>query len=391
MPGKTKLMALLLICCIVALSVGADDQPYFLSMKQKGQLIWSGRIETAPDEVYDIRIVPGYKYPARYSWEHLKDAGGNLGEYFQSDKYEDLWDQGGDCIGWAFEDCLRDFTLKGSGRAWKKYFGKARRHVRKRVFGWWLAYPWALLQSSVDNVVRIPAGLLGTVGGTVSGLAVVPAWHLADSAVKATWNIGVGSVVLPASGLAWNTVAAPPLALLGQRPAPERVDGFWVRAVHDESPPSDEGLAELIRWAELLDVELGSYESARAIIAEEQRKRTAELMAEITRIRQDSNSRQRELNKKIRKRFEQLISNDEHADLLLALQRHKWSQSRLRANANLIRASLQSAGYDEQECRAIYELLTRYQAPVVAIPTSYRAGEKTDPISESIRVIEDLD
>jgi len=49
--------------------------------------------------------------------------------------------------------------------------------------------------------------------------------------IKGIWNGGVEGLALPATGLAWNTVVSPPLALFGQKPAKKRVDGFWVRSV----------------------------------------------------------------------------------------------------------------------------------------------------------------
>ena len=59
----------------------------------------------------------------------------------------------------------------------------------------------------------------------------MPGYHLVDSTVRAAWHLGVDTVAIPAAGYAWNTAVAPPMALVGQKPAPQRADGFWVRMV----------------------------------------------------------------------------------------------------------------------------------------------------------------
>lgn len=118
-------------------------------------------------------------------------------EYVESDKYKNLRKQSGEVLEWSYDDCLQDFTFKGAGKAWKKYYGKANARTEKRVFGWWLSYPWATMQGCVDNVVRIPVGLAGTAVGTGWGVAVVPAYHAVDSGVKAVWNTGARGCIVP--------------------------------------------------------------------------------------------------------------------------------------------------------------------------------------------------
>ena len=59
------------------------DSGYFLSLKQKGQLIGTGRIQDAQGTWYDVWIVPGYVQPARRAKAYLQRAGYDLAEYVQ--------------------------------------------------------------------------------------------------------------------------------------------------------------------------------------------------------------------------------------------------------------------------------------------------------------------
>jgi hypothetical protein len=159
-----------------------EDQGYFLSWEQKGQLIGSGRIKDAEGIWYDVWVVPGYAEPAQETMTYLEKTGSDFGEYFGSKKYTDLGDASWDALTWGYEDCLTDFTIKGLPKAWDAYWSTAEQRTSKRVFGWWFAYPWALLESIVDPVVRIPLGLGGTAMGTVAGVAIVPSYYAVNSA-----------------------------------------------------------------------------------------------------------------------------------------------------------------------------------------------------------------
>ena len=106
--------------------------------------------------------------------------------------------------------------MKGIPRAWGQHFTVARERSRRRVFGWWMAYPWAFMESAVETAFRGVLGTVGTAGGIVSGVAVVPAYHALDSAVAGVWNLGVNTVIVPVVGFGWNTVIGPPLAMVAR-------------------------------------------------------------------------------------------------------------------------------------------------------------------------------
>jgi len=71
-------------------SATGSDAGYFLSLSQKGQLIWKGQIQDSAGTWYDIWIVPGYVAPTREVGTHLRRTGSDFAEYVQAQKYEDL-------------------------------------------------------------------------------------------------------------------------------------------------------------------------------------------------------------------------------------------------------------------------------------------------------------
>jgi hypothetical protein len=378
-----------LIACLTALILfpwtsNAEDEGYFLSLKQKGQLITRGRIQDADGNWYDIMICPGYIQPIDYSKKNLKQAGNNLTEYFTSKPYKSIKKHSSDAYEWAFEDCLQEYVWEGTGKAWKKNFSAAKKRVDRRVFGWWLSYPWAVMQSSVDNVVRIPAGLTGTALGTVWGTAVVPAGTLAAPAVEATWNGGVEGVALPASGLIWNTAASPAMALVGQTPAPERVDGFWVRNVSSGSTynPKTEDFEALLQWGTLLRDELADYQTQRTVVNATLNTRLDELREEQARAQDAAAQQQQEIADKEEEWVAQLQQS--------AAPQKLWSRKDVKSNRTAIQEYLeQQTDLTASERNQILRLLSTYPpAPQEQHPG--QTAPKTDPASESLKVLGDL-
>ncbi len=374
-----------LMIAIVAGTVMAEDSGYFLSISQKGQLIWDGRMEDSDGICYDVSIVPGYAPPVRYGWRNLKQAGGNLHDYVEAKKYKRIKRQSGDALEWAFDDCLSDFTVKGSGKAWKKYFRKANDRTKKRVFGWWLSYPWALMQSTVDNVVRIPCGLAGTVIGTGWGLVVVPGYHMLDSAVAATWNGGMEGVILPVSGLAWNTVISPPMALVGQKPSPERVDGFWISMVDTIPAQSSEinkdSIAAIAEFGMKLHAELAPMDQERA----EQEKLER---LESQRLHQQFASNRTAFAESRKAKVNEIINDESLRPALDQIVHGRWNYDRFRQHRKEIIKRMMDDGLSEQEAgRAMRDIEA---APLNHYPIR-RPPAKTDPVTESIEVIKDIE
>jgi hypothetical protein len=275
----------LVFCGIPVQAQNNSDKGYFLSLKQKGQLIATGQIQDKQGRRYEILIVPGYKPPIQSGGKGLKKAGKNFLEFFHAKKYRDLAKHSKDALKWSFKDCLWEFTLKGAAKAWKRDFKDATKTTKIRAFGWWLAYPWAAVRATADNAYRIPAGIIGTAGGTAGGLVFAPAYHMVDSPVKAAWNGGVTGLAVPAVEVAWNTAISPPMALLGQKPTPNRVDNFWVKE---------------IKYKNVANHSIGTDEAKLMIqLGRDLLKSTESLNKEKEAVRNEFDQRRQSLNKQM--------------------------------------------------------------------------------------------
>lgn len=377
--------------CLPGSAAAGEKQGYFLPLDQKGNLIWQGVVEDSEGLWYNIRIVPGYKPPARYGWKYLKKSGRDLREYVEADKYRNLSEQSGDVLKWSFDDCLSDFTWKGSGRAWKKYFKRAEARVEKRVFGWWLSYPWATMQSCVDNIVRIPTGLIGTTAGTGWGVVVVPAYHMVDSGTKAVWHAGAQGCVVPVSGWAWNTLASPPLSLVGQMPSRERVDGFWVQMIEEGMEPGREpdrqAKADIAEWGALLLTEFKPYKQQREDISREQSRKLNQLRSEMNNVREKAKSRESAVTKEEQEYIGTLLANGQIRELGRRTHGYNWTKSSIRYYQDDILASLKKSGLTEDECKAVIKILQNHPPSETNLPRP----EKTDPVKESMSVIKEIE
>lgn len=219
---------------------------YFLDGAQKKELLMQGRITGRDGAQYDVWIVPGYDASGRFAREGWKSAGTELKRYENPQHYRDMGKMTRDILRYARKDVIAEFALRGTEKAWQDSTSLARQRVQKRVFGWWFAWPWAVLSASAESVVRTGIGVPGGVLLAGGDVVVTPATYLAWPAVmSAGYALGEG-VGMPVVSGAWNTVVAPPLALAGQQPAPERADGFWMKRLKD--PAEDDIRAVLATW-----------------------------------------------------------------------------------------------------------------------------------------------
>lgn len=392
---KSKTVAGLMIPFLIVLVTGCATTPdpetgetgYFLSMKQKGQLISQGRMEDAAGNWYDVWIVPGYVDPARRSKTGLIKTGRDFSEYGKKKKYHDLAKNSSDAFEWAYDDCLVDFTIKGVPRRWDKYFTAAHQRTSKKVFGWWAAYPWALLEGTVDTTVRIPVGLTGTALGTVWGAGVVPIYYAVNSSGKGTWHFAAETVALPASAMAWNTVISPPLSLLGQKPAPSRVDGFWVQSISAEQRAAEEPLTHdelkaLALWGRLLLDTSEPYDEKVIQNRHDTRKKIEEIQSQ-------SREEEQRIRQERKQALEYIDTNDKQEQALTFLKQQGFNGSRTQAALTQLRDYLSSQGYSDGEILRIEALLRRNPPSTSKYKSSVRP--KTDPVSRSIDVIKDMD
>ncbi len=389
MRTRTALLGVLLILSSWPATFASTpaDEGYFLSWQQKKELLWLGRIEDAQHAWYDVWICPGYLPPAQHSWKYLKKTGRDFGEYIHTNKYHVVSKVSRQCLHWALQDCGMGFTVKGIPRGWSRNFKSANERHERRVFGWWLAYPWAFLESSVETAFRAGLGAAGTALGVSSGIVFVPSYAAVDSAVKGAWDLSVNTVVLPVAGLAWNTVATPPLALIGQKPSESRVDGFWVvklstaqaesrpGGAHSVTPDDIPGLAQ---WGQFLYDESRDTREEQKRIDDDFRKEQDDLRERQQALWKEMEGRRKEIFKKQREEIASALERGDNARTFSAVSAVYVPGGPCEAE---IRRRLQDQGLSAEAIAETLELLEVYPSPAAEL------REKTDPVKRAAEIV----
>lgn len=381
-----RALCLAVVLCLTP-SAQADDPGYFLSWHQKKELLSLGRIQDAAGTWYDIWICPGYVPPASYAREHLNAAGADFHEYIEAHKYRSLKEGSTACFNWALQDCGLGFTVKGIPHAWGDHFSLANERTERRVFGWWLAYPWAFLESSVETAFRGALGTVGTAGGLVSGAAIVPAYHALDSAVAGVWNLGVNTIIIPTVGVTWNTVVGPPLALVGQKPAESRVDGFWVTIVAPDRAPvtrtlSPDEIRLLGQWGLLLFKETQPLAQQQQELDQHSAAQEAQLRRALQDLRAETARKRAAVQQEKVALIQQVAATNELATTLSS--QHATLAYGEACEAQM-RSYLQSQQVSGADADRVLALLRTYQSPRTMAPSPVR--RKTDPLQRSVDVI----
>lgn len=368
---------------MAALMVGSPlaTADYFLSAPQKGELISRGQITGDDGALYNIWIVPGYVQP----WQHVKDgwhdAGHDLSDYGGADMYRDInrHSRQGWRVGTRY--LLQDFAFQGTADTWRDSFRTAHGRVEKRVFGWWFAYPWAVIEATGVSVIRVVVGVPTGVAVGAGSLTLLPVAEFGWPVVRAGYHGVVVGTAVPVVAASWNTVIAPPLALLGQQPAAERADGFWMQRL--DPAASDLALQsmqrELVAWR---DRELGTP-SAKAVASAEReadqgiaKKREAalrELAAEQKAVHDDAQAQRLELL-----RSASAASGAPAADAISTLARRHGRKPLLDA--------LTGGGLDSATAASLLDALIGPEAAPVS-PPPLPEGAKTDPLQRSIELM----
>ena len=231
------------------------------------------------------------------------------------------------------------------------------------------------MRASVSTVCRLPIGAVGGVLGVGSGVVAVPAWHMIAPAGSAVCDIGIDGLILPVGAGAWNTVVAPPLALLGQKPSPERVDHFWIIPVNAEDiaasrlrdePLSAAELDAILAWAKQVEGPLAEF---------------AEDQAEINKVEAAERRKLQQQHSNARKARQQAFEDSLPAANLPGTV----NRQRLNEQHEQVRAYLRKHKVDSSQ---IHQLLRRLREKA---PTHTAVPEKTDPVKESVDIIENLD
>lgn len=359
------------------------------TFSQRGELFTRGQMTDSQGRLYNIQILPGYVAPWRYLKDGWSDAGDDIGEYFQKATWHELADDSSDALKWGWRDSFWRFGLRDSGSAWTNRFAAAHRRTVKHTFGWPLAYPWALLGSTVETVIRVPLGVVGAALGTAWGGAVVPVAETVWPTVKGVWSGGVNGAVIPAAGWAWQTVAAPPAMLFASAPNPSRTDGLWMTIVPDEKARQEETEKNFTR-AEALK-QLAAYgRQLDSALAEN--IRTAE------EIHKRQKAEQEELQKRFHQEYARAITNEtlvlqrwlekpENESLVVRLAQDKWDRNAVANSQAALRDELLRGGLNTNDAQRIVNRL------ISNPPASHARGNaldtKTDPLMESLRILEE--
>ncbi|HEX6592151.1 MAG TPA: hypothetical protein VF050_09135 [Moraxellaceae bacterium] len=375
---KGSLLALLL--GLFPLACHAD---YFLHGEQMADLVTEGQITGEDGARYDIWVVPGYKGPGRAVVEGWSGAGRDLAEYGDGRLYGDIADTASSVLRFAGKDTIADFAFKGSATAWSEDLKTAQQRVDRRVFGWWFAYPWAVLEAGTESLFRVAVGVPGGVLIGAGGSTVLPAAQWLWPAGKSVYHALGEGTVFPVAAASWNTVVAPPLALLGQQPAPERADGFWMKRMDPQQ--HDAEFARLQKALEQWRRTLLAAPSVKAVEAEiNQRDKFYE--EERRRLLVDLNQRERaEMESLQQRRSEALRQQYETTALQSGIDREQLAgKVRLYGSEPLLK-SLQGPGLTQQDADAALRQLVD-EAGSQPVPPARRAdGDKTDPLKRGLQ------
>jgi hypothetical protein len=221
----------------------ADDGRSFLSLQQKGDLIWRGHVDDRLGRRYEMYVVPGYVPPATSAVRGWSDGADHLLDYFRPEPYRrigEAWKNSGARYKDVFVERMGHYTTQ----AWSTNFAMAADERARGAFGWYLSYPYAFGKSVLYSAFNLTWGTVEAVGIT-AGLGLWPVLELASPPVQAAWHIGIRGTAWPALRMGWNTVVTPPLSLLEFEPTPSSADGFWVREI---TASSTAGITHAQSW-----------------------------------------------------------------------------------------------------------------------------------------------
>lgn len=391
MRGALLRMALVMAVS-VAVSAPVPAAGYFLTAAQKRDLLLRGQMSDEEGRLYDVWIVPGYEGPwddARKGWS---DAGDSLADYGRATFYDEIGQSCRDVWRVGRKETLEDFALRGTRQAWQDDMALARQRTERRVFGWWLAYPWGLFEAVGSSIVRLGVGIPAGLIISASAYSVVPVGHFALPLPKSLWHSTVDGVFSPAAAMTWNTFVAPPLALLGEQPAPERADGFWLKMV-SEAPPGPAGFDEAVEateaWRrELLEaVPCDSLDATVGRLEQEKETRISDLQRQIRAAQEDAERRAGEARDAWLKALF-AVAQDRRAQLRADLRARGLSEEPTAAERQALKAALVGDRLRPEEAQRLLDLVLGRAGEGTDAPPAPSRGEKTDPVKRSLEILE---
>jgi hypothetical protein len=383
---RNAVVMLLLVLAIIN-PAGAAQERKRLHADQMGDIVLYGQVTGEDGARYDIWIVPGYVGALKDAAGGWSAAGSDFAEYGSSKLYEDIYDDSKAMLKFAGGTAVVDFALKGSANAWAEAFDAAAKRCEKRVFGWWAAYPWAIIEATGESVFRLVIGIPGGAIVATAGVTIVPAAEFLWPTVKGVYHGVIKGTALPIVAVAWNTVIVPPMALTGHQPTAERADGFWMRRlsvaeVAKEDPELQRLQAEIKAWRKALvdlpDVQAVSDEVKR--LQEAYREKHRQLNGEEQRLSKDLNE----------KRITLILQKAEEGRDTLPIDKEKLAEVLKRHGKKQVLGLLVGDGIAMPQAEALLATLVEPDDIENAADDDASAGparKKTDPLKRRVELL----
>jgi hypothetical protein len=364
----------------LALSVNANADGYFLTAQQKQELVLRGQLHDEQQRLYDIWIVPGYVVPLNHVEKGWRNAGEALQHYGEAKFYNDIKKYSNETWRYGHKDILKEFTLTGTKKAWQTDMATASQRTQKRVFGWWLAYPWGIFEATTESVLRLATGVPVGVAVAASAYTVVPAITMAWPVVESAGFASIQGTAYPLVASAWNTVVAPPLALLGQQPAPQRADGFWMKQVDD---PNLQALADVvIKWQRQLALNNPHNET---VATKDKKAQIQQLYQQIRLLEQQV---QQDEQQQQSQQISQLLLNakQQKPQLEAELQSKGLSLAILARNRQAIKVKMSVLNLSFEDLDKLLDVLIADGVPKNLPERS--SNDKIDPLQRSLDILQ---
>jgi hypothetical protein len=156
------------------------------------------------------------------------------------------------------------------------------------------------------------------------------------------------------------------------------------------APPEELDLESIAALGRLLRHEGVPYEERRAEAAKWESTQLFLLQAEMGNIQSKTRQELETVAKDWNAHLERLLAGDPHRDLVESVRAGDWTPVRVRKYLEEIRKALIDAGTSEEDTAAVLEILKDSIVGPIIFGGS-RPVQKTDPVTESIRVIQDIE
>ena len=363
----------------LALAVNVHADGYFLTTQQKQELVLRGQLHDEQQRLYDIWIVPGYVVPLNHVEKGWRNAGEALQHYGEAKFYGDIKKYSNETWRYGHKTILNKYTFTGTKKAWQNDMRTASQRTQKRVFGWWLAYPWGIFEATTESVFRLATGIPMGVAVSASAYTVVPAITMAWPVVESAGYASIQGTAYPLVASAWNTVIAPPLALLGQQPAPQRADGFWMKQVDD---PNLQALADVvIAWQR----QLVRSPNNETLATKDKKVQIQQLYQQIRLLEQQV---QQDEKQQQSQQISQLLlnANQQKSQLEAELQSKGLSLAMLARNRQAIKVKMSVLNLSFEDLDKLLDVLITDGVPHDLPERS--SNDKTDPLQRSLDILQ---